>query len=109
MLRFESRETSSKNLHFPHHAILLLSKEKHRFQARGGSDFLRLQSRIVGEIKYIKYLGEDEAFELGFEKQVDMWKEDEVEVGEILPKYIPLHHPFFILHLSYCFLIDLSG
>lgn len=51
-----------------------------------------------------KYLGEDEAFELGFEKQVDMWKEGEVEVGEILPKYIPLHHPFFILYLWCCFL-----
>lgn len=52
----------------------------------------------------IKNLGEDEAFELGFEKQVDMWKEGEVEVGEILPKYIPLHQPFFILYLWHYFL-----
>lgn len=49
-------------------------------------------------------MGEDEAFELGFEKQVDMWKEGEVEVGEILPKYIPLLHPFFILCRWHCFL-----
>lgn len=41
--------------------------------SRGGTDFLRLQSRrVCGEKN--KFLGEDEAFELGFEKEEDMWK-----------------------------------